>query len=139
MRNAQARGHARRARERREPNLGRIQSGELMQGHIIQRAADGGIHPLPAGADTALTLDAAPARCAAAFGDGDGPLEYIQDLGRRDILRPARELVAAVGAARRDHHAGALQTFQHLAYGRTVEPCAFGQIRRGAVTRGVLR
>src|SRR5258708_33643029 len=110
-----------------------------MQVNIIERPADGGIHPLPAGAATALTLDAAPARCAAAFGDGDGPLEYIQDLGRRDILRPSRELVAAVGAARRDHHAGALQTFQHLAYGRTVEPRALGKIRRGAMARGILR
>src|SRR6266853_1324184 len=108
-----------------------------MQRHIIERPADGGIDPLPAGADTALTLNAAAARCAAAFGDGDGPLEYIQDLGRRDILRPARELVAAVGAARGDHHAGALQTLQHLAYGRTVEPGACRKIRRGAVARGI--
>jgi hypothetical protein len=69
-----------------------------MQCHIIERAANGGVHPLPTAADAALTLDAAAARRAAAFGDRDGPFEYIEDLRRRDMLGTPRELISALGA-----------------------------------------
>ena len=49
----------------------------------------------------------------------------------------ARETIAAVRAARGDHHAGALQFLQHFADRRQIEPRPFGEFGRGLVTRGL--
>src|SRR5208283_3193681 len=47
----------------------RIESSKLLQRHIFQCLADGGVDALPRAADAAHALDTALARGAAAFGD----------------------------------------------------------------------
>ena len=64
----------------------RVESRELVQRHILERAANGGIDALPGAADAALALDAALAGGAAAFRDRDRALEHVEDLRRRDLL-----------------------------------------------------
>src|ERR1700688_4179287 len=88
-----------------EPKIGGIKARELMEGHVIEGAANGGVHSLPTTADAALTLDAAATRRAAAFPDRYGPLEHVEDLGGGNVLRPSCEPVSSLGAARGNHHA----------------------------------
>jgi hypothetical protein len=83
-----------------------IQARQLMQGHVLERAADRRVHPLPRPTDAAQTFDPALAGRAAAFGDGDRPFEDVENLRRRDFIRaPARckpfSTLLTVGGLRR--------------------------------------
>src|ERR1700679_2566062 len=71
------RRHANFRRQVGDPQGGGVQSRQLPEGYLLQRTADGGVHPLPRAPDAALALDSALARGAAAFGDGNRPLEHV--------------------------------------------------------------
>ncbi len=110
-----------------------------MQRHVLQRAANRGIDPLPRAADAAQTLDAALARGAAAFGDGDRTFEHIENLRRGNLLGISREPIAALRTARGNHHARALQALEHLAHRGPAEARALSQFGGGAVASRLLR
>src|SRR5882724_11307953 len=116
-----------------------VQTGQLAQRDLFQCPADGRVHPLPCCADSALALDAAMARRAAAFGDRDRSLEYVENLRGGNLFRSSRQTISALRTARGNHHAGALQTLEYLAHGGSGEARALGQFRRGAVPCGFLR
>src|ERR1022692_4027958 len=84
----------------RDAHRGRIEPGQLAQRHILQSAANRSIDPLPRAADSTLALDAALARGAAAFGNGDGAFERIENLRCRDLLRISCKTISAQRAAR---------------------------------------
>jgi hypothetical protein len=73
----------------------------LIERHILERAADRRIDPLPRSADLAEPLDAALACGPAALGDRDRTFEDVENLRRRDFFGLAREPVAALRTAPR--------------------------------------
>ena len=70
-----------------------------MQGDIFQSAPNRGIDALPGAPDPAQTFDTAPTGSSAAFGDGDRPFKYIEDLCRGDFLGPARKTITTLRTA----------------------------------------
>src|SRR6202034_4418672 len=114
-----------------------VKARQLVQRDLFQRATNGGIDALPRGADAALPLDAALAGSTAAFGDGDGTFENIENLCRRNLLGTPRQPVAALRTSRGKHHAGALQALQTLANRRAAQPCALSQFGRGPMCGGL--
>src|ERR1700690_376030 len=86
-----------------DAHRGRIEAGQLTQRHILQSAANRGIDPLPRAADPTLPLDAALARGAAAFGDGDRALEHVENLSRGDLFRISCQTIPPPRAARGNH------------------------------------
>ena len=125
--------------EIREAQVGGIEPSQLMQGDVIEGAANGGIHSLPRAADATLPLDAAPARRTATFGDGDRSFEDIENLRRGNLLGSPREPISALRTPRGDHHASALQSLEHLAHGWQLEPGALCQFSGSAMPRRLLR
>src|SRR5258708_37442163 len=76
-----------------------IQARQLMQGDVFQSAPNRGIDALPGGANAAQSLDPALAGSPAAFGNGDRPLEYIEDLRGSNFVGPPREAITALRTA----------------------------------------
>ena len=75
--------------ERRQTQFGGIESRQLVQCDIVERAPNRGVHALPAHAHPALPFDAAAACRTATLGDRDRTLEHIQYLGGGDVFRTA--------------------------------------------------
>src|SRR5205823_1631661 len=104
--------------ERRQSCGSGLESCELRQAHLIERAAEGKVQALPHAPDTAAILDLAVTMSRGAVGERHRTLEGIDYRRRADLRRRARELVAAVQAAGRDHQPGALQLLEKLAHRR---------------------
>src|SRR5882757_2432803 len=80
-------------------HAGGIEPRELVQREVFQRATNGRVDALPGAADPAQPFDAALTGRAAALGNGDGALKYIENLRRGDLCRTARQTVAALCTA----------------------------------------
>src|SRR5262249_22510714 len=109
----------------------RIEPGELRETHLVERAADGEVQPLPDASDTAALLDFALTVARRAVGEGDRPLERIENRCGADLRRGTRELVAAVLPAGRGYEPGPLQLLQQLAHGRRRDAGLLGERGRG--------
>src|SRR5262245_47292236 len=92
-----------------------LQVGEA---HTFERFANARVDALPGRADAAVGLEIAKAVRRAAFGDRDGSLERVEDLGGADRRGGTGKGVTALDAAARYDEARMNQRLQQLADGR---------------------
>ena len=92
--------------------------GEIRQRYGVQCATDGAVDFLPCIANRAAILEFALAIGHAALGNAEGAFQYIDDFCRTDVLRQARQCVAAFCTAQRVHQISTREDLEQLLYGR---------------------
>src|SRR3974377_2427248 len=83
---------------RRHPRGCGVERGELREAHVIERATHGEVEALPHAAHAAAVLDLTVAVAGGAVGEGERPLERIEDRRGAGLRPPARPCGRAMWA-----------------------------------------